>query len=558
MRKILPTVLLLGIVCSFFFFHTCAIGESPAVHEPWKKYGITLTPEEEAWLRTNPIIKLGLDPQWPPFSFNNANGKTQGIDIDFIQEVERRLGIRFLRVEARVWEETNNRIFSGELDVVTGITPTDPRREKLLFTDPYISFPTGIISRSDGPFLTTLGALRNVTFASPKRYVTTERLKADFKDLPIKETDTLLQALELVSQGEADIVVGNLVPVSYLIRQHGLTNLKIAGIGDYRFDLSFGVRKNLPELHSAIGKALASMTAQERSAILQRWVPLDSDPAIRQSRNFRWILAILSIGLLGYIGFWFWNRRLARELAERRIIENQLRLLDEEKSHFMNMAAHDVNNPLSAIILQCEVVGLQEEQPPAVYRKQFSDILDNATRISRLIRNLLNVNAIEQGSLHIQIQPVDLNAAAQQIIAQYEGIASRKNISLQLTSQESSCHIAADPDSLLQVLENLVSNALKFTPLGGNVSIAISRHDGLGRIVVRDSGPGISPADQARLFGKFARLTAQPTANESSHGLGLSIVKKLVTQMQGTVWAESGEGTGAAFFVDLPLAHSPG
>ena len=112
----------------------------------------------------------------------------------------------------------------------------------------------------------------------------------------------------------------------------------------------------------------------------------------------------------------------------------------------------------------------------------------------------------------------------------------------------------ADAAQLVQIMDNLVSNAVKYSPSGKNIHVRVREVDGCVRAEVRDEGPGISAEDQKRLFGKFARLTARPTAGEHSTGLGLAIVKRLVESMNGKVWCESELGQGAAFIVELSLA----
>ena len=104
----------------------------------------------------------------------------------------------------------------------------------------------------------------------------------------------------------------------------------------------------------------------------------------------------------------------------------------------------------------------------------------------------------------------------------------------------------------MQVLENLVSNAVKYSPPGKNIFVRLKRHAEAVRVEVQDEGPGLSAEDQKKLFGKFARLSAKPTGGEHSTGLGLSIVKKMVEAMNGRVWCESELGRGATFIVEFP------
>ena len=115
--------------------------------------------------------------------------------------------------------------------------------------------------------------------------------------------------------------------------------------------------------------------------------------------------------------------------------------------------------------------------------------------------------------------------------------------------------IVADADAVAQVIDNLVSNAVKFTPVGGSVDVRVAAGEKTARLTVEDSGPGIPLADQPRLFGRFCRLSTQPTGGESSHGLGLLIVQRFAEAMKGTVRYEDGARGGSRFVVELPLAR---
>jgi signal transduction histidine kinase len=144
------------------------------------------------------------------------------------------------------------------------------------------------------------------------------------------------------------------------------------------------------------------------------------------------------------------------------------------------------------------------------------------------------------------------------VVEQLRASAEKKSIALHLKTSRDAVLVQADRNALVQIAENLISNAIKYSPHGKNVVVGVLESDAtngvdtLLRIEVKDEGPGISDKDKKKLFGKFVRLSAQPTGGEHSTGLGLSIVKKLVEAMQGRVWCESAQGEGATFVVELP------
>ncbi len=166
---------------------------------------------------------------------------------------------------------------------------------------------------------------------------------------------------------------------------------------------------------------------------------------------------------------------------------------------------------------------------------------------------LLDMNHLESGGFQLTIVSFDIAPFVEAAIYEYRTPAEAKNIMLHFSNEANGESIVfADEQVTMQVLDNLISNAVKYSPHGKNAFVRVLSDKDVVRIEVKDEGQGISPDDMKKLFGKFARLSAQPTGGEHSTGLGLSIVKKMVAAMQGKVWCESEVGRGATFIVELP------
>ncbi|MGH9718929.1 MAG: ATP-binding protein, partial [Bryobacteraceae bacterium] len=251
------------------------------------------------------------------------------------------------------------------------------------------------------------------------------------------------------------------------------------------------------------------------------------------------------------------NRRLEAVVA-RRTLElshknEELVMLNQEKNEFLGMAAHDLKNPLSAIRGYAEEILEDHEAMSAGEKLEYVGSMHKAAgRMIDLVTNLLDVNRIERGALELLIEPFDLADAAARTVKAYELRAQAKQIRLHFEALVSPAIVMADPRYVLQVLDNLISNAVKYSPQGREVHVRVRAETGGVLAEVRDQGPGLTPEDQCKLFQKFQRLSAKPTAGESSTGLGLTIVKRLVEAMKGRVWCESAPGQGAAFYVELP------
>lgn len=237
-----------------------------------------------------------------------------------------------------------------------------------------------------------------------------------------------------------------------------------------------------------------------------------------------------------------------REAMEREIRSANERLiaLDREKSEMLGMAAHDLRSPIANIYSLCELIPEQEPET--------QELLNLISGISHsllaLLSNLLDVHRIEQGDLNLQIEPVNVCEALDQVMREMSARAAQKGIEIRLLQSEA--FALADRPSLLQVFENLLSNALKFSASDSMIEVAIGTCEKHVRVEVRDQGPGISSGDQLKLFGRFVRLSGRPTAGEPSTGLGLSIVKRLVEAMGGEIGCDSELGSGATFWFKLP------
>ncbi len=250
--------------------------------------------------------------------------------------------------------------------------------------------------------------------------------------------------------------------------------------------------------------------------------------------------------------------RLRQNKAELQELNAQLLQLNQAKNTFLGIAAHDLKSPLAALALEGELLsmgGLTE----AEVQERGAQIQEAASRMSQLVTKLLDVHAIESQRMDLDLAPVDLAEVVHDLRLSYEGMARAKAIRIELEVPGEGLPAIADPTHLREILENLVSNAIKFTPPGPperHLWIRARREDARAILEVQDQGPGFTEEDKRQAFESFARLSARPTGGEDSTGLGLSIVKRLVEAMGGTILLVSEAGQGATFRIELPLPQS--
>lgn len=237
---------------------------------------------------------------------------------------------------------------------------------------------------------------------------------------------------------------------------------------------------------------------------------------------------------------------LKREQLEKR--NHHLVTLDEEKNNLIKILAHDLRTPINHVqglaqIFLLSNANLKEEDRLIIQR-----INDASIRLNKMITNILDIDSIENNRVKLFMDKVALAPLLIQVVKSFEKQALRKDIAITL-DQNPDVSIEGDTLFLIQVLENLISNALKFSDKGKEIKVSSRSQGDSVLISVKDQGPGLTEDDQRLLFKKFQRLSAKPTDGENSTGLGLSIVKKYVELMNGVVWCESEPGKGAEFLI---------
>jgi two-component system sensor histidine kinase/response regulator len=234
---------------------------------------------------------------------------------------------------------------------------------------------------------------------------------------------------------------------------------------------------------------------------------------------------------------------------------DHLTQLAREKEELLGMISHYLQNNLAGMNMSARLLldRTQANGDPKL-RLMAENIWTSSNQMRVFIKALL-ANAAADRGLNINPESIDFSAAVVRSLRQYEEAARDKEIVLNHAPVNASVFIHADPAALDQVLDNLISNAVKFSPPKKKIFVAMHRQDGCVACHIQDQGPGFTAEDKARMFQRYARLSARPTAGEPSTGLGLSIAKKLVQAMNGELNCESSPGEGATFILRFPLSR---
>jgi len=241
---------------------------------------------------------------------------------------------------------------------------------------------------------------------------------------------------------------------------------------------------------------------------------------------------------------------LTRELHKK---SAELSKLNQLKNQFLGMASHDLRNPLTTIMGYCELIEMSSENLNGEdYKRIFSIIYDNSDFMLSMVEDLLDISVIESGKLNLNLGLHDFSSMLIKTVEDHQLIAEKVETQLIVNDKLPVGLIRFDPPRLRQVLNNLISNAVKFSGSGSQVTIsAVTRNNHL-QVSVQDRGPGISAEHQKRLFHPYPGINTKATRKERTTGLGLAISKNIITAHNGKIWAESEQGKGSNFTFSLP------
>lgn len=226
-------------------------------------------------------------------------------------------------------------------------------------------------------------------------------------------------------------------------------------------------------------------------------------------------------------------------------------LAQKMKSDFVSFVSHQLRTPLAGIKWMLELAAENRDVSPQT-AEYVSGARESAERLIHLVNDLLDVARLEEGRLTVTPQAVRIEDVTRSVIAEMDGLVHQKSIAFGFTSEPNVPPVMVDLQLIRQALGNLISNAVKYTPSGGRIDLAIERQNGAVQWRIRDSGIGIPADAHARLFEKFFRADNAAVIETEGTGLGLYLVRLIATQFGGRVWCESEEGQGATFILTLP------
>ncbi len=582
-----------------------------------------LTPQERLWLDTHRTVNVGIDPDFYPLEKFDSEGRYTGIGPDYLRILQKMTGLTFHVMPPADWTDTTDLATNKKVDMYIAAAETRHRARYMLFTPSYIVLPGIIVTRQPSPdSRDPLADIDNIKGLAGKHVAVVNRyswhdflLEQHPEIIPVVVKNTL-EGLQKVAFGEVDAMIDYQFNITEKISNSGIRNLRVAGVIDAPYGHAFGIRKDWPELHSIITKALEQITPEERRIIAQKWLqPYEKKTFSKQTL---WMMLFAAEVLFTVFAFvLYWNFSLKRQVSRRteqlnqelikydraekelresramleqsnlelehrvnertrdlQTINAELQLAKEAadaattaKSQFLANISHEIRTPLHGIMAFAELALLKEKTPPHRYLRA---ILQSSRALLEIINDLLDVSKIEAGHLELEQAPFMLDDVVHHVCTVAMHNAQAGGIEL-IVDMDPHMQLAliGDAGRLQQIIMNLVTNAVKFTGPGGQICVTLKQAHAEPlpsepdqqrvRIIcfVRDTGVGIAPESLDQLFQPFRQVDASTTRRHGGTGLGLCICRQLVEMMDGEIWVESEPNVGSTFAFSVPLCTQP-
>lgn len=522
---------------------------------------IIFSDAEIEFIRTHPVIIIGVDPAFVPFEFIDGNGDYVGITADYLKLISEKVGIKMQVAKNLDWSEVYDLAVEGKIDMLPAVSRTTEREAHFLFTDPYYFFQRVIVVKDTEKSINGIEDLKGMTVAVQRNSSHHSDL-LEYPDIKLSLYQSSEGALSAVARGDEAAYVGNMATSNYMIRSSGITGLKFINFkSEERMSLHMAIRKDWPELVSIMNKALATIDEDQKIAANSKWIGLDTTfdywPIIR---------GVLMAGLVVLFIFMisgYWIVKLRREIEKRKIVEvdliqakNEAEVANQIKSSFLARMSHEIRTPLNAITGMAYL--MKKTEITMTQHMYIEKITQASSNMLSIINDILDFSKIEAGKIDIEHIPFSLDQVFQEVINIVSHKVEEQGIGISFKKDPRIPeYFIGDPVRIKQILINVVNNAVKFTN-EGEVHIDARMIAQEGKIyhvsfTVKDSGIGMNSEQVEHLFEPFSQADSTINRRFGGTGLGLSIVKSLVDLLSGDVQVFSKLGEGSTFIINLPL-----
>lgn len=494
-----------------------------------------LTPEERSWITHHPVIPYTVKYIWP--QEYSEGGKHRGLSRDFLNNIERQTGLRFEFVPADRHPVMISSLSASLL--------TEKEKQGWLFSSPWMSAIPMMVARNEATHNRNLEQLHGRILAVIKGGEYAQWLQRFYPDIRLLTENTAAEAMQAVQLGKADAAIGSgLIMLPVYQRQFSDSLAITSQVPEMASGINMAVDEHYPLLLSILNKALANMSAGDVQQAYIEWfgiVELGSPtPGVLLYHYWR---EILFFSVLLVLLCWSLRRAfLAKKRAEKS---------EADKGAFLAMMSHEIRTPMNALVAALELLRHSDDRQK---QRDYTELaVSSSQNLLELLNNVLDHARLTHGKPHLVTSPFALSPLLDTIVKSQEPAARKKGLALNLNLAPdlAGVWVTGDAHRLQQIINNLLSNALKFTEQGSVILTATM--DERLTISVSDTGIGISPQAQQRMFLAWEQANPEVARHYGGSGLGLYISHELVKLMQGEFHLESLPGVGTTFTFSVPL-----
>jgi two-component system sensor histidine kinase EvgS len=546
---------------------------------------LALSDEQRAWISAHPVIDYSMYADAAPMTFRDSSGKPAGLAIDMLAAIGALTGLSFEGRLRGSTERVTDDLGDGRASLIAYGLSAGQIPPQFAPSKPYGEGVLVILTRAGAEPLRDAQALAGKRVALWRNHALMSMLRERMPSVHIVETSPINGQFDAVVNGQADATIIDMTFANYAVGNPYRNKLVITGaFSDQPVQHGFLIARDQPMLLSIMNRAIEHMQPTELDAIRRRWMLIEHPESQWERRRPQVIFgALLGAAVLALlIG---WAVSLKAQIARRRAAEQAMRAAKEEaetanraKSTFLATMSHEIRTPMNAVLGLLELE-LRSPGDRASTERALGTAHQAAHDLLGMIDDILDMAKIEAGRLVLTSAPLELGEWVKSVVAIYEPAARSKGVALVVRVRGRQEHervwLMADALRLRQVLGNLLSNAIKFTDAGQvtleyAIGVVSKGHahspPGDDRIAhrelllaVSDTGIGIPADQQALLFAPFAQARQERPGRFGGTGLGLTICRRLMTMMDGTIRLSSKPGQGSRFTarVRLPVARPP-
>ncbi len=524
-------------------------------------------------------IRVAADKYYEPFSYIDENGDPQGLDVELIHEVCNRLHLN-IELELTDWNDARNKLSNREVELILNMESQSIDGSGGIIG----TIPTGLkqyVVYGKKP-VNQLGDLYGTRIASMQLF------PALGLEKEIKYISNYREMFHLVKNGEYDFLFCPIQVGNVLLNKLHMQRDLVSSYAVYHMYACMALVPEYDWLRDGINQVLKDLQKEGFIEELDRkWVSHRYEPITLSgiAENYPGIVALVAIHFMLFVlmlAYMLIQRRrilekdtYTRELQKSyalidrqniRLQEQQVELTEAKikaesasaaKSRFLSNMSHDIRTPMNAVI-GFTGLALENLEYRGVVREYLNKIMTSSKNLLGMLNDILEMSRLDSGRLQLQPEPYNLNRLLREVYTMTQGQAAEKHIRYSVSAGIRQEKVICDRLRMNQILVNLLSNAVKYTPPNGKVTLSLSQKPEAGRdgygaytISVKDTGIGMSDEFKSRLFTPFERERNTTQSGVSGAGLGLSITKRLVEMMGGSIRVETEEGKGSEFIVDL-------